>query len=112
MTQITLAHARIETEQPVSKWIAGVVEMTSGWAASLGVGERADPPLRGWRSCFLRTYGPTGDNEAGSYLTCLFTSFVISNMLTCDLPLNTAFRLASALIIRRFFLSCRPFLLM
>jgi hypothetical protein len=25
-------------------------------AASLGVGERADPPLRGWSSCVLHTY--------------------------------------------------------
>ena len=37
------------------------------------------------------------------YLTCLFTSFVISNMLTVALPPNTAFNASSALIIRLFF---------
>ena len=46
------------------------------------------------------------------YLRCLFTSFVISNMLTDDLPPNTAFSEASPLIIRLFFLSCSPFFLM
>src|SRR5579884_3157978 len=46
------------------------------------------------------------------YLTCLFTSFVISNMLTCALPPNTGFSESSDLIIRLFFLSCRPFFLM
>src|SRR5713226_7393079 len=47
-----------------------------------------------------------------SYLRCLLTSLVISNMLTVALPPNTAFRLSSALIMRLFFLSCRPFFLM
>jgi len=41
------------------------------------------------------------------YLTCLLTSFVISNMLTVPLPPKTAFSAASALILRRFFLSWR-----
>ena len=47
--------------------------------------------------------------ERPSYFRCLLTSFVISNMLTVDLPPKTVFRLLSALIIRLFFLSCRPF---
>src|SRR5882757_4643949 len=46
------------------------------------------------------------------YLRCLLTSLVISNMLTVALPPNTAFKLSSALIMRLFFLSCRPFFLM
>jgi hypothetical protein len=36
-------------------------------------------------------------------VTCLLTSFVISNIETWDLPLKTAFRFASALMFRRFF---------
>src|SRR6185503_8073187 len=47
-----------------------------------------------------------------AYFKCLLTSFVISNMLTDDLPPNTAFSEPSALIIRLFFLSCRPCFLM
>ncbi len=43
---------------------------------------------------------------------CLFTSFVISNMFTWPLPPNTGFSVSSALIMRLFFLSCRPFFLM
>src|SRR5216683_2251592 len=46
------------------------------------------------------------------YLRCLLTSFVISNMLTVALPPNTGLSISSALIIRLFFLSCRPFFLM
>ena len=42
---------------------------------------------------------------------CLPTSFVISNMLTQLLPLNTAFSLSSALMFLLLTLSCRPFLL-
>src|SRR3954454_22507326 len=47
-----------------------------------------------------------------TYLTCLLTNLVISNMLTCALPPNTGFSASSDLIIRLFFLSCRPFFLM
>src|SRR4029077_9973292 len=47
-----------------------------------------------------------------AYFRCLFTSLVISNMLTEDLPPNTTLSGASALIIRLFFLSCSPFFLM
>src|SRR5262245_51469338 len=47
-----------------------------------------------------------------NYFKCLPTSFVISNMLTVDLPPKTAFRLASALMLRLFFESCSPFFLM
>ena len=39
------------------------------------------------------------------YLTWFETSLVISNMLTVALPLNTALRAASALMLRLFFLS-------
>ena len=46
------------------------------------------------------------------YLRCLLTSLVISNIETLDLPPNTALSLSSALMLRRFFLSWRPFRLM
>ena len=48
----------------------------------------------------------------GRYLRCLLTSFVIANMLTDALPPKIGLRAASALIMRLFFLSCRPFFLM
>src|SRR4051794_20842443 len=47
-----------------------------------------------------------------AYFRCLLTNLVISNMLTCALPPNTALSASSALIMRLFFLSCRPFFLM
>src|SRR4051812_49558938 len=47
-----------------------------------------------------------------SYLRCLFTSFVISNIETWPLPPKIGFRLSSALMLRRFLASCRPFRLM
>ena len=46
------------------------------------------------------------------FFKCPETSLVISNMLTCFLPLNTAFKFSSALIWVRTFLSCNPFLRM
>src|SRR5262249_38253472 len=46
------------------------------------------------------------------YFRCLFTSFVISNMLTVPLPPKTAFSVPSALIIRLFLVSCSLFFLM
>ena len=46
------------------------------------------------------------------YFRCLLTSLVISNMLTVALPPKTGFSAASALIMRLFFASCRPFFLM
>src|SRR6185503_18087490 len=46
------------------------------------------------------------------YLRCLETSAVISNMLTCFLPLNTAFSTSSALIMRLLALSWSPCFLM
>ena len=46
------------------------------------------------------------------YLRCLLTSLVISNMLTCFLPPNTGLSLSSALMLRLFLASCRPFFLM
>src|SRR5207249_1905665 len=46
------------------------------------------------------------------YFKCLATSFVISNMFTEDFPAKTGLSAASALIIRRFLLSCSPFRLM
>ena len=51
-------------------------------------------------------------DRSGSYFKCFPTSFVISNMLTDDLPPKTAFSVVSALIMRLFFLSCSPFFLM
>src|SRR6266540_2623744 len=48
----------------------------------------------------------------GRYFRCLFTSFVISNMLTVALPPNTGLSESSALIMRRFFASCSLFFLM
>jgi hypothetical protein len=46
------------------------------------------------------------------YFRCLFTSFVISNMLTADFPPKTGFSVASALIIRLFVESWSLFFLM
>lgn len=46
------------------------------------------------------------------YFRCFETSFVMSNMLTDDLPPKIGFSLASALMFRRFFESCRRFFLM
>src|SRR5579859_670268 len=43
--------------------------------------------------------------ETKDYLRCFETSAVISNMLTCFLPLKTAFSTSSALIMRLFFWS-------
>src|SRR3954471_20641495 len=47
-----------------------------------------------------------------SYFKCFLTNLVLFNMLTCALPPNTGFSASSDLIIRLFFLSCRPFFLM
>src|SRR4029077_7777546 len=57
----------------------------------------------------LRTLHP---EPRSGYFKCLFTSFVISNMLTVPLPPNTGFSASSALIMRRFFASCSLFFLM
>ena len=46
------------------------------------------------------------------YLRCLLTIFVMSNIETWPLPPKIGFRFSSALIMRRFFASCRPFRLM
>src|SRR5690242_14184570 len=46
------------------------------------------------------------------YLRCLFTNLVMSNIETCALPPKMGFSLSSALIMRRFFASCRLFFLM
>ena len=54
---------------------------------------------------------PEVGSREPAYLTCLFTSFVMSNIDTCDLP-KIGRRRSSALIIRRFLASCRPFFLM
>ncbi len=50
--------------------------------------------------------------KTGGYFKCLFTSFVISNMLTELLPPNTVLSVSSALIIRLFVVSCSLFFLM
>src|SRR5437763_15606586 len=47
-----------------------------------------------------------------TYLMCLLTSFVISNIETLPLPPNTGLSLSSALIMRRSFASWRLFFLM
>ena len=47
-----------------------------------------------------------------AYLACLKMYFVISNIVTDALPPKSAFSLSSALIWRRFFLSCRLYFLM
>ena len=52
---------------------------------------------------------PFVDATANFYFRCLLTSLVISNIETCLLPPNTGRRLSSALIMRRFFESWRPF---
>ena len=60
----------------------------------------------------FRSGSVESDLEGSCYFRCFPTSLVISNILTADLPPNTVLRAASALIIRRFFLSCRSFFLM
>src|SRR4029450_2629327 len=60
-------------------------------------------PRRPGRAAFL---------SPADYFTWRLTSLVISNIETCFLPPKTAISAPSALIIRRFFLSCRPFFLM
>ena len=74
----------------------------------------------------LRRRSPAGDERATdaglaearrgergqTYFRCLLTSLVISNMLTVALPPKTGLSAASALIMRRFFVSCSPFFLM
>src|SRR3954452_5515647 len=50
--------------------------------------------------------------ERWRYLRCFVTSFVISNIETWPLPPKIGFRLSSALMLRRFLASCRPFRLM
>src|SRR5437763_8959995 len=67
------------------------------WRA-VGVVERTKSPQSG----FSHVIGIRADVQA---FRCLFTSLVISNMLTWALPPNTVFRLSSALIIRRFLAS-------
>src|SRR5579871_6820567 len=96
-------------------------------------------PSRGKARCYHGFFGRAGQGEAGEtggaesemrragsptnlpdpsdlpdlpYFTCLLTSLVISNMLTCALPPNTCFSASSDLIMRLFFLSWRPFFLM
>lgn len=53
------------------------------------------------------TLARSGDKIAkpNQAVTCLLTSFVISNIVTWDLPLKTALRFASALMFRRFLAS-------
>src|SRR5690606_5055598 len=58
-------------------------------------------------SCRVRADRRT--DQAGTLERCLFTSEVISNMVTVFLPPKTTSRFASALISRPF---CRPFFLM
>ena len=82
------------------------------------------PSLRGHGRCALGCLGlpAAALNDAGGlrlprirsrdYLRCLLTSLVISNIETCALPPNTGLSLSSALIMRRFFLSCSPLRLM
>ena len=84
---------------------AGRWEETHPW--NLGVrppkDERGAPSGAPLRTC-------PSSNVA--YLTFFETSLVMSNIDTCDLPPKTTLSLSSALIIRRFFLSWRPFFLM
>ena len=69
------------------------------------------PRRRGRRSRSPAAFCAAGLGSGGdqrlpspdSYLRCLPTSLVISNMLTTDLPPKTAFSLSSALIMRLFF---------
>jgi hypothetical protein len=51
-------------------------------------------------------------DQGSIYRRCFETSFVISNILTWLLPLNTGLSESSALIMVRFFLSWQPCLLM
>jgi hypothetical protein len=78
--------------------------------------------LWGYRAMGVRLDCPLPERDAAGavprrilgrrYFRCLFTSLVISNMLTLLLPPNTPLSAGSALIMRRFFGSCRSFFLM
>src|SRR5262249_18879169 len=76
----------------------------------------AEPRVRvGQKKAGRNTGLPEGcmpAKPAGDYLRCLATSLVISNIETCFLPPKTSLSLSSALIMRRFTLSCRLFFLM
>ena len=74
-------------------------------AAPMGVRSESGVRQEGRRS-------PSGCARISDYFKCLPTSLVMSNMFTDDLPPKTVFSVASALIMRRFFLSCSPFFLM
>ena len=72
---------------------------------------RERPVFRGAANAAKPTRPPgRGQMERLSYFTCPETSLVISNMLTCFLPLKTACRASSALMLVLTFLSCNPFL--
>ena len=58
-----------------------------------------------------RKAGAKGRGEKAGYLRWPETSLVISNMLTCFLPLKTPLRLSSALMRVFFLASCNPFFL-
>ena len=86
------------------------------WLGSAHVhGHRHATDSRSIKKATARRPSPTQideETDRDPYFRCLLTSLVIANMLTCDLPPNTTFSLASALIIRLFFASWSPFFLM
>src|SRR5207237_9114241 len=100
-SQLTSAEAKpAETkimEQRKSSFFTSQVSANAAACASLpliALQERREPGV-GKRRAFTRR----------SYLICPETSLVISNILTCPLPLKTGRSASSALIWVRFFLS-------
>jgi hypothetical protein len=79
-------------------------------AAGLGREARCAPPYK-TRGARLAAR-PSSYFVEQDYLRFFETSFVMSNIETCALPPKTTLSAASALIMRRFFLSCRLFFLM
>src|SRR5690606_5738389 len=73
-----------------------------------GISPETGGKTRGARLA-ARPSGPTGPRD---YLRFLETSLVMSNIETWPLPPKTTLSLSSALIMRRFFLSCRLCFLM
>jgi hypothetical protein len=101
-----LSHTRM---MDIASPYDGSSRIASNFRAPLLIGPtrvRMPGPLKFRRSCSQLS------TAASAYFRCFETSLVISNMFTVDLPPNTTFSGASALIIRLFFGSCSLFFLM
>src|ERR1700677_807696 len=106
------------TSGPRFSFMGGIIRALAGRRR-----QKAPPPalMTGWfrlgnwkggAGCQVMTAGTAAQKTTASQATCPETSLVISNMLTCFLPLKTAVRCSSALIRVLCFLSCNPCLRM